>query len=87
MPNWTDHDLQNQFALAKNHGWLQFFESAATEYEFAPEILMAVASRETNLRNIIGDGGHGYGLMQIDDRSFPDWCHSGMWRFRDLLRA
>jgi hypothetical protein len=43
-----------------------------------PEILMAIASRETNMRNIIGDGGHGYGIMQIDDRSFPEWCNSGL---------
>ncbi len=41
---------------------------------------MAIASRETNMRNIVGDGGHGYGIMQIDDRSYPDWCHSGLWK-------
>ena len=80
MPNWTLHDLQNQFASAKNNGWLEFFQGAAGEYEFPTEILLAVASRETNMRNIIGDSGHGYGLMQIDDRSFPDWCHSGAWK-------
>jgi hypothetical protein len=28
--------------------------------------------------NIIGDGGHGYGIMQIDDRSFLEWCNSGL---------
>src|SRR5436309_11525230 len=28
---------------------------------------------ESNGRNIIADGGHGRGLMQIDDRSFGDW--------------
>ena len=41
---------------------------------------MAIASRETNMRNIIGDGGHGYGIMQIDDRSFPEWTNSGLWK-------
>ena len=80
MSNWTPHDLQNQFATAKSNGWLEFFQKAANEHQFSADILLAVASRETNMRNIIGDGGHGYGLMQIDDRSFPDWCHSGMWK-------
>lgn len=27
-----------------------------------------------------GDGGHGHGLMQIDDRSFPDFCRSEDWK-------
>jgi len=38
--------------------------------------LIAIASRETNMRNIIGDNGHGHGIMQIDDRSFPDFTSS-----------
>jgi hypothetical protein len=54
--------------------------SAAERYQLPPEILLAIASRETNMRNIIGDGGHGYGIMQIDDRSFPEWCNSGLWK-------
>jgi hypothetical protein len=68
MANWTKHDLVKQFERAKKNGWIKFFKSAAARYQFAPEILI---SRETNMRNIIGDGGHGYGIMQIDDRSFP----------------
>lgn len=27
-----------------------------------------------------GDGGHGRGLMQIDDRSFPEFCGSDKWK-------
>jgi hypothetical protein len=80
MANWTEHDLVKQFERAKKNGWIKFFKSAAARYQFAPEILMAIASRETNMRNIIGDGGHGYGIMQIDDRSFPEWCNSGLWK-------
>jgi hypothetical protein len=41
---------------------------------------MAIASRESAMRNVVGDGGHGYSLMQIDDRSFPLFCHSGQWQ-------
>ncbi|PZM07953.1 hypothetical protein CPY51_29780 [Rhizobium tubonense] len=32
------------------------------------------------MQSIIGDHGHGYGVMQIDVGSFPDWCHSGQWK-------
>lgn len=40
---------------------------AATFVDLA--LLLGVGSRETNLKNIIGDGGHGRGMFQIDDRS------------------
>lgn len=43
---------------------------------------MAIASRETNMHNVVGDGGHGYGIMQIDDRNFPE----GLWFYYDLSR-
>jgi hypothetical protein len=79
MPNWTPNDLKKQFNRANGDGWVAFFDQAGKDYKFSTHILMAVSSRETNIKNIIGDGGHGYGLMQIDDRSFPDWCHSGVW--------
>lgn len=80
MPNWTPNDLAKQLQRAKTNGWVAMFKKSAADYQFPTEILMAIASRETNMRNIIGDGGHGYGIMQIDDRSFPDWCHSGLWK-------
>ena len=73
-------EIFHEFAYAKAEGWLSFFIETAKAYEFAPSLLMAIASRETNMRNIIGDGGHGFGLMQIDIRSYPDFCHSGGWR-------
>jgi hypothetical protein len=31
-------------------------------------LVEALASRETNMRNITGDGGHGRGMFQADDR-------------------
>lgn len=36
-------------------------------------LIRAIASRETNIRNIVGDNGHGRGLLQIDDRSHRAW--------------
>lgn len=32
-------------------------------------LLFAVGSRETNLTNEVGDGGHGHGVWQLDNRS------------------
>lgn len=53
-------------------------EKALKAWPFIPEVekkhgllsglLLAVGSRETNLRNVVGDGGHGHGVWQQDDR-------------------
>jgi hypothetical protein len=79
MPNWNPNDIENQYNRAVKNDWVAAFKQAAADYKFTLPLLMAIASRETNMRSIVGDGGHGYGIMQIDDRSFPDWCHSGQW--------
>jgi hypothetical protein len=48
--------------------------SAAQKYGLDPTLLAAVAAQETggpgatSGRNIVGDGGHGHGVFQIDDR-------------------
>src|SRR5262245_45037615 len=80
MSNWTKADLKREFDRAVDGDWIAHFRQAAADYSFPVEVLLAIASRETNMRNIVGDGGHGFGIMQIDDRSFPDWCHSGAWK-------
>jgi hypothetical protein len=47
---------------------------AASRHDLDPRLLAAVAAQETGGpgsnagRNIVGDGGHGHGLFQIDDR-------------------
>jgi hypothetical protein len=49
--------------------------AAAARHNLDPRLLAAVAAQETggpgsnSGRNIVGDGGHGHGLFQIDDRS------------------
>jgi soluble lytic murein transglycosylase-like protein len=57
-------------------------ESAAVQTGLAPELIAAVMDRES-LGGLAllpqgptgtGDHGHGRGLMQIDDRAFPDFC-------------
>lgn len=72
--------LRLQFSLAKRSGLASLLIAGAKKYHLPPEFVLAVGSRETNLRNILGDGGHGHGVMQIDDRSHaallaahPDW--------------
>lgn len=84
MPNWTRKDLEKQYEVAKKNGWLPVIAQSSGLYGFKTELLMAIASRETNLNpkylSISGDGGHGYGLMQIDKRSFPEWVSTGKWR-------
>ncbi|MBV8725321.1 MAG: transglycosylase SLT domain-containing protein, partial [Candidatus Eremiobacteraeota bacterium] len=48
--------------------------SAARRHGVDPMLLAAVAAQETGGpdsnagRNVIGDGGHGHGIFQIDDR-------------------
>jgi len=81
MPKWKPSDIAHQLEYARERGWLPAFYDAAALYRVDPELLMGIASRETNMKNILGDGGHGHGLMQIDDRSFPAWTKSGKWRF------
>lgn len=39
-------------------------------------LLAAIAARETNISNIVGDGGHGRSLFQIDDRAWRSWLSS-----------
>jgi hypothetical protein len=54
--------------------------AAAQRYGLDPRLLAGVAAQETggpgasSGSNIVGDGGHGHGLFQIDDRS---WAFAG----------
>ncbi|MBV8639445.1 MAG: transglycosylase SLT domain-containing protein, partial [Candidatus Eremiobacteraeota bacterium] len=49
-------------------------EAAAQRHGLDPRLLAAVAAQETggpgsnSGRNVVGDGGHGHGVFQIDDR-------------------
>lgn len=49
------------------------FISVAKKFKLPPALLAAIASRESRggavLKNGFGDGGHGFGLMQVDDRN------------------
>jgi hypothetical protein len=65
-----------------------YFANAAAATGIPAAVLAAIASRETGVRMIVGDGGHGRGVMQIDDRyhsaftSSPaamDWTQNPMY--------
>ncbi len=55
---------------------------AAEKYRLDPRLLAAVAAQETGGpgsnagRNVVGDGGHGHGIFQIDDR-FHGFARTG----------
>lgn len=64
--NISVDDLQIEYIRSLND-W-PFIHDIANKYGLPYCLLHAVGSRETNLRNIIGDGGHGHGVFQLDDR-------------------
>ncbi|HET6908177.1 MAG TPA: peptidoglycan-binding protein [Mycobacteriales bacterium] len=60
----SDLDAQYQRAVK---AW-PFFDQIARAAGVPRFLLHAVGSRETNLTNERGDGGHGHGVFQLDDR-------------------
>lgn len=61
-------DLEATVLVAKAKGYFDIFAEVERQFRFPEFLLAAVASRETNLKHVNGDGGHGRGIMQIDDR-------------------
>ena len=53
----------------KDWPWLHYVERIKGLPKFT---LFAVASRETNMQNILGDYGHGVGIFQRDDRAWKN---------------
>jgi hypothetical protein len=64
----TDSQLRSQYENASSIGLRTACREAEAKYDLPPGLMLAIASRETNMRNINGDGGHGRGVFQIDDR-------------------
>lgn len=66
--NITTADLRGQYDRSiVNWPWIRTVENSLA---LPPFLLYALGSRETNLRNVVGDGGHGHGIWQRDDRSW-----------------
>jgi len=81
-------------SLDKDLPWLEktrdLIVSIAQSFELDPSVVAAVISRESGGGRLLGrggcppdtgDGGHGRGLMQIDDRWHADFLEIGdFWR-------
>lgn len=70
--NISPDDLNAEYQRAHKE-WPAIHE-AADKWNLPRFLIFAVGSRETNLNNETGDGGHGRGIFQLDDRShtIPD---------------
>jgi peptidoglycan hydrolase-like protein with peptidoglycan-binding domain len=66
---FTKPMLAAELARARTNGWDRACASAEKECKLPPGLLLAIASQETDMNDVVGDGGHGRGLFQIDDRS------------------
>lgn len=62
-------EYASQLERAIAEGWVEPLRAAERAAGLRRGTLFAVASRETGFQDIVGDGGHGRGLFQIDDRS------------------
>ena len=66
-------EAREQFAHARTTGLVTICRSAERRHRLPRALLLAVASRETNCRDVVGDFGHGRGVFQIDDRFHHEW--------------
>lgn len=71
---------KKQASKAEKLGYDDAFKREAEKRGIRPEVLAAIASRESNMRNIIGDGGRGAGLMQVDIGTDAAFKASGAWK-------
>lgn len=80
--------LKAQLDEIERRGYESMIKAAAADFGFQPSLIGGIGSRESFWGLILnppgpggtGDNGHGRGLMQIDDRAFPDWIATGQWR-------
>ncbi len=56
--------------------WRAPITAAAKRYELPAAVVGAIVSRESRGKNVIGDHGNGFGLMQVDRRYFGSWTRS-----------
>jgi hypothetical protein len=69
----TQRQLRDEIHRARRDGVVEACLAAERKARLPRGLLVAIASRETHCRNIAGDGGHGRGVFQIDDRFHADW--------------
>jgi hypothetical protein len=84
----NDSQRQKLRFIRERYGAL--IQASATHHGHRPAVVAGIMMRETEGGlspacnppgpACLGDGGHGHGLMQIDDRSFADYCASQHWK-------
>lgn len=76
--DWTSGSLRAERHRLGRSG--QAMIRAAIAYTRTPHMTLvlaeAIASRETGMQNIVGDGGHGRGMFQDDDRYLDAFLRS-----------
>lgn len=73
------HTIQTQLTYLMASGLLDTFKRIAAESGVDHNLLLAIASRESNMgmnldENGLGDNGNGIGIMQIDRRYHPEYA-------------
>jgi soluble lytic murein transglycosylase-like protein len=71
--------ITGELTYAKSQGLMPAFDAAAVATGIDRNLLLAVASRESNMglgldANWLGDGGAGMGLMQVDRNAHPGFA-------------
>lgn len=84
----TDEELRQMRHIRESYGDL--ISAAAERHGLRSEVVAGIVMRESGggLSKWLdkpgpegrGDGGHGHGLMQIDDRFFKDFCAGEHWK-------
>ena len=69
----TERQLEEELERARAEGLVETILAVERRAKLPQGLLLAIASRETHFRNVAGDGGHGRGVFQIDDRSHGEW--------------
>jgi peptidoglycan hydrolase-like protein with peptidoglycan-binding domain len=69
----TERQLEQELERACAEGFVDPILAVERRARLPRALLLAIASRETHFRNVAGDGGHGRGVFQIDDRSHDEW--------------
>jgi hypothetical protein len=87
-PYFTPHLAEITQPRYYSSSYQPMIKSVASNYAWVkPSIVAAIGSRESGWGLFLsprgpagtGDGGHGRGLMQIDDRYHPEFINSGLW--------
>lgn len=73
-----------QLAAIRLNGLYALLEAGAKKHGIPLAWVLAIGSRETGLRNILGDHGYGHGILQIDSR-YHEIAKGDTWQTNPVL--